>query len=635
MMNLVKNIKDIFQDKYIIPLYQRNFAWGEEEINQLLQDIYSASINNPNGNYFVGSLVVLKRDNGDFEVIDGQQRLTAITLITKVLDIEKLDNSKLFYDSRPEVERFFYTFYNSNDSNDFTFDHKVEHLIDAIEYIKNTNLDPSKDEDLTILLLKDSNEKLRKFKKYFANNVKLVRIEIPTDTDVASYFEIMNNRGIQLHKHEILKALLLGHTNIKNMKDQQKILSKIWDACSQMDLHIQKLFNSDKRAEYFGNEYNTYLNIQDRFLGNNEIIEDNDKKEKFTINYVLDNSSLLCSSFDEHAVNGEDTDEDTDDESDSKSIIDFPNFLMHIFRLLYNDKYKKRTQKDIPLNEKYLIEVFLEIESEVDPVVFIQELLFYKTVFDRYILKSKVDNKSEDGFRWSLMKPYKYNNNGKNALKFKNTFDEQDRVLQSLSMLQVTFRTRIYKNWLNEVLSWFDSSNFLMDKKEFQKKIDELILNYYENTKYKHELTNEVSKDEALTKDNSYSIGVSTPHFLFNFIDYLYWIQFKFQDAFTFDFKYRNSIEHHLPQSFENNENMLDNLGNLCLVSKSLNSRMNNESPIGKADPKGKFYKINLPAKQRIMYDITNQNGWTEKQIKEHYNDVVSLLNARRTIVNS
>ena len=105
MNNLGKTLSEIFCDKYIIPLYQRNFAWRTDEIQQLLQDAYEAMLKNTSGNYFIGSLVVLKRHNGDFEVIDGQQRLTVISIIAIIF--KALSHPVLFYDSRPEVQDFF------------------------------------------------------------------------------------------------------------------------------------------------------------------------------------------------------------------------------------------------------------------------------------------------------------------------------------------------------------------------------------------------------------------------------------------------------------------------------------------------------------------------------------------------
>lgn len=80
-------VSDLFDNEnkcnYIIPIYQRNYAWGDDEISSLLQDIKNACEKNKeqNKNYYIGSLVVYCRENGDFEVIDGQQRLTTLTLI--------------------------------------------------------------------------------------------------------------------------------------------------------------------------------------------------------------------------------------------------------------------------------------------------------------------------------------------------------------------------------------------------------------------------------------------------------------------------------------------------------------------------------------------------------------------------
>ena len=83
------------------------------------------------------------------------------------------------------------------------------------------------------------------------------------------------------------------------------------------------------------------------------------------------------------------------------------------------------------------------------------------------------------------------------------------------------------------------------------------------------------------------------------------------------------------------NKERIDNLGNLCLISKSSNSKMNNEDPVGKANTSGKYYKMTLPPKQKIMYDITNGNKkWGVEEINTHYNDVVDLMNKAKEILS-
>ena len=68
-------IQELLEDnvKYLIPMYQRNYAWEETEIRQLIQDIVDYKKKNTNQSYYIGTLVVFKRPNNVYEVIDGQQ----------------------------------------------------------------------------------------------------------------------------------------------------------------------------------------------------------------------------------------------------------------------------------------------------------------------------------------------------------------------------------------------------------------------------------------------------------------------------------------------------------------------------------------------------------------------------------
>src|SRR5207249_1822489 len=91
--------------KYIIPLYQRNFAWGKKEIEQLMQDIIDKS-ENENSKYYIGSLVVDEKEKDTFEIIDGQQRHTTLTMINAYLNKDSYKSSNLFYEARPEVKKY-------------------------------------------------------------------------------------------------------------------------------------------------------------------------------------------------------------------------------------------------------------------------------------------------------------------------------------------------------------------------------------------------------------------------------------------------------------------------------------------------------------------------------------------------
>lgn len=638
--NLGKNIRTIFdeQNKYIIPLYQRNFSWRREQIEQLLQDVFSAFNQNPKGNYYIGSLVVLKRSNGDFEVIDGQQRLTALSLITKMLGINK--EPRLFYDSRPEVEEFFKVFYNSEDGSCNIDYSQTAHLKNAIDFIKEIDLDAEKQTGRIYEANEIKNQEVS-FCQFFENNVILVRVEIPQDTDVASYFEIMNNRGAQLQKHEILKSFLLSKLEGKSPDE----FAKIWTACSQMDTPIQKLFVTEDRRKYFGDNYDDFC-----FNGLTESdIKINEGKYNTLDDILKDNPTGVNT----ENKSSEDS-EVNDDETKYKSIVDFPNFLMHVFKVMFPGKvkYSDVEEKEIPLNEKYLISTYKAVSDKLNPEDFIKKLFFCRTVFDLFIVKTLSDSNSEDGERWTLRKPKKRNDKwyyvdtfGKNDDEEKAS-DEQNRIVKALSMLQVSFRTRIYKNWLFDILNWFYTQNTVhVEYKDYLSLLDSIILkNYDERT-----ITNtEIDYNTPLKRDNSYSEGLRTPHFLFNFIDYLYWVDsIKENQSFEsskfvkpFDFKYWNSIEHHMAREWASRnsekvpgyDNYIDNLGNLCLISKSANSRLSDRDTKEKSET---FDKGNLGANRQIMYAITKMNNgnYREKQIKQHYNELLNLLSKRKEIL--
>ena len=88
-----KTVKDLFQAKqsdFLIPDYQRPYAWGEAECQTLWDDIFSFAIPDDgrvefdsNSEYFLGPIVTFKNGEGKMEVIDGQQRLTTLMLLLR------------------------------------------------------------------------------------------------------------------------------------------------------------------------------------------------------------------------------------------------------------------------------------------------------------------------------------------------------------------------------------------------------------------------------------------------------------------------------------------------------------------------------------------------------------------------
>lgn len=624
MNKINKTISQIWEDNYVVPIYQRNYAWGEDQITQLLQDIYDAS-KNEDSNYFIGSLVVLLRTDGIFEVIDGQQRLTTLHLICKKLGI--LKHSHLSYDSRPEVEDFFNDLFASRAYDEFLEDclkrdtRKIYHLVDALEILESAGLHTHAgyDDDTVVSLKSMDDEVKNRMAEYLNNNVILVRTILPDDTDVAAYFEIMNNRGEQLQEHEIVKALMM-----KSLDEEQRLVfASIWDACSQMNVPIQRSLSS-LRNNYdypiFGAEYNS---LHEEFI---PLYRQHDSKEDF-----LSMDEILSEGNIGHRDNKE-----LPEEIDYNSIMDFPNFLMLVFKTYDNN---------CQLNANYLHEIYDNNQS-INSMDFVGRLLKYRTFFDRFVVKTTGPEDDEESIHWIMKKPYK---DKQGSLRFRNSFsmandepdeneaenDVQKRIVKQLSMLQVTFRNKKYKNWLFDYLKFLCENNIdYISAGMIIKFLDEWMLSFYNQLLEKNTTESDGWAFESL--------GVDTPHFLFNFIDYLYWVEScnpraenhisYIEEVKDFDFRYYNSVEHHLPQSYENIDQVnIDNIGNLCLISRSGNSSLNDKAPKEKA-----HISQGLSPKRRIMYTITQNNDgiWDRKRIEEHCEDIKDLLNKRFSILN-
>lgn len=656
-MDIERTTAQVLQEHYTIPLYQRNYNWGIPEIRQFLQDIYECYYNDPTQNYYIGSLVVFKRtgDQTYFEVIDGQQRLTTIHLIARLISDENNDFKRLQYDSRKEVEDFFDRLSIEKDTvhqrEEDAEQSNLSNFFLAVHTILNEKLESEFDSTISISSLKENND-LKNFAEYFFTKVMLVRVEMPEDTDVANYFEIMNNRGRQLQEHEILKALLMS--SIAETKDRS-IFGNLWDACSQMDRPIQKFFDTEQRELLFGENYDT---IKPKKI--HQLKYDKTNVEKYSVLEIIANKANKT-----QLASQEENENELDDEIEYTSIIDFSNFLIHVLKLIY-------VKAEIPLSSDMLLKIYKSITkselSTVTPMEFIEKLLFYRVVFDRYIVKSEAGIENMNQFegdennlpanptraRWMLVKPVMYWKNTKYkgrkypSLNFKNTFeniDYQERAIKLLSMLQVTYRQRKNKNYLQFILSLFDPTqpktiNF--NDVEFLQKLEGFTLKQFDKLELE-EYFGAVAYLEV-EENTLYAEGTKTPHFIFNFIDYLLWIDMVWNDVKweidnDFDFTYRNSIEHHFPQAqiqmLKGNKELIHCIGNLCLISKGSNSKLNDRSALDKAtDPR--YSSGVLTPKRKIMYSITKQsNEWNSKQILEHYSAIANLIKRRYDILNN
>lgn len=638
-------ISDLFDDKnkckYIIPIYQRNYAWGDNEISSLLQDIKNAceKTKEQDKNYYIGSLIVYRRENGDFEVIDGQQRLTTLTLI--IHHLGKLSFRNVSFEHRDESEQAL---------SNLNSEKLPSNFLQALKTIKKVIDEWGNNKDEIV--------------KFLLDKVEIIRTEVPEGTDLNHYFEIMNTRGEQLEKHEVLKARLMK----KLSGDIEKSLfAKIWDACSDMSRYAVMGFDSKIRGVIFSDKWTEKPKCFMEIIQDIEEYNKDENKKSPIINIQGDVDGIKILDLINGSKNSGVNKNNFVDKYDGSftPVIDFPNFLMHVLRIYLEmtDKCGDFT-KIVPLDEKYLLNSF-EGQIKDDETVrnFIYVLLICRYLFDCYVIKSNAIRTGEENWSlWAVMpndSSYYYKNTFGNNTESKNdeeldNSDDTKTVVMLLSMFHVSNPSRIYKNWLYAVLRWLFDNKDNITPDNYIHFLEELCDKFYFGNNCQGKDITEIILDKVEfelnsgSKENSndkecWDRGVNVPNFVFNRLDYQLWKlpgekvkDFLKNDGWLtentknaiwkkFRFTFRSSVEHHYPQHPIDGQRIedVDMFGNLYLLSQSKNSRLNNLTPVAKRDIIKPWNNCDS-LKQVIMMSY---DKWGEDEIKVHGEKMLTILN--------
>ena len=596
--------KTIFEDdNYIIPLYQRAFAWSDKEITQLIDDIYDFEADK----YYIGSLIININSNGLYEVIDGQQRLTALFLLLNYLGY-RWKEDRLRYECR-EKSNYTLNFLNSLLPN---------------EGYKNKLVDEDKIEQTLIKGWDIIDQKFRadkidteKFKEKL-KNVKLFRIEVPPHTDLNRYFEIMNVRGEQLEQHDILKAKLMKPLEA----NEQTAFSIVWNACRDMNGYVQMHFNKQQRELLFGGDWD-WLNIDNIF----SLTADDGSVHPQTAIKIIENKE---------PIQVWDGDDEAGNRIRFESIIDFPFFLLHVLKVFVATEFNEYFSA-IPelLDDKKLLKTFTNIIDKLKSnkefsLKFIKYLLKCRFLFDKYIIKREYKNEDTTG-SWSLKelkvsgarskkKPYYRDTYFGELNEWKTTYSPRTVTnLMLQSCLRVSYTSPKIMHWITELLKWLNVDDNLKKLSQFENQI-------------------EIIAQEPVIKfitDKNYMQGVNTPHIVLNYLDYLLWTkrsddEYKGLNFDEFSFEFRNSVEHWYPQhpssqSFDSWADV-DKFGNLCIIQRNVNSKFSNLSPTSK---KGTYHQMieKGSLKMRVMSALTKDDtAWKETICDDHEGKMLKLL---------
>ena len=655
---------------YEIPIYQRNYAWEKDEISALIQDVYNAWQKNSN-TYFIGTLVSFHKGDLVYEIIDGQQRLTTIFIILKVLGCSP--KNRLTYRARKKSDKTLQAL--APDKGDSYIDEKDNGIIAGYKYAK-----AAIDEIVTP-------ENKVSFKGYFLDKVHIIHYQVPRDIDLNHYFEIMNSRGEQLEMSEIIKARLMEKLN-----DADKpTFNRIWESVSDMNVYIQQKFaglstrifgknldvfkirSFDELRDIIGNENNGItLSIKDMLDKNisDSLKHDEAQKDKFI------------------------------------SIIDFSNFLLIALKLtrLYDEP--SFDPSNFILDDKELINEFNKLEKLDEQFVkrFSYNLLKAKYFLDNYIAHRTGDEVTMDNNPWKVERWYRGDDKKEYAKNLSDDDTIEIELVQLVSMLEVTFTPHTRKNYLLYCLIYLFTNSNVKDYCEFLKQmVEKFFKDIYLNPQrlLNNNTPNPGSFDKVMLDKNNYlttaidnrkldndlykdftdiygngedakSCGI--PLFVFNYLDYTIWEKYvqelrgkelkadnKDRKAFyeslgCSDFglelfqkfyfsRTRKSLEHFFPQHQATGEDgrpgeiQINCLGNYAMIGSDANSSGSDWFPISKLhhyrDDSGKISMVSVASlKMMIMMQICRDNEnqrtqnteWLFEDIQAHQAKMLNLL---------
>lgn len=611
---------------YKIPIYQRNYAWKREEIEALIKDVYDSLGKDV---YYIGTLVTYKRDENIFEVIDGQQRLTTIYIILKALGIETVSN-RLTYSARKVSAETIEKLPKFGEEYDLGIRNGFDYAKDALKEI-----------------VGDNKADIDKFKEYFLHKVHIIHYRVPKDVDLNHYFEVMNSRGEQLEKHEIVKAKLCDQ--LTGDDDSMEKFSRIWEACSDMSFYIQQKL--PEMTTVFGKTMDSF---------------DIWSFDEFPSSNVGSSSGMkTISEFLNSPIKTIDKGDEVDKNDHFQPIIDFPNFLLivlKITRLLNkNDDFNPL---NFTLDDKELIKEFEKVNLTPKFVKdFAYNLLQAKYYLDNYIIHHTNGEDRTIENPWKLQYYYKQGNNA--YLKDLYGGDKKQlEAIQILSMFEVAFTPKQRKNYLFYSLYHLfedcDLDNYveflrnLADKYFFDVYLDASKLNDVNQPKpnsFDETIINNGELDVELEDwdrdfNSIYPVGsCNIPLYVFNYTDYKLWKKYAeelrsnkakkgsrnrmkfFESLGCSDFELdpfnnfyfsrtRKSLEHYYPQA-KAGDNMpistqdINCFGNFAMIGSDANSSGSNYNPIEKnyryLDVKSNQVSV-ASLKFRIMLQICQDN---------------------------
>jgi len=639
LFTLAKIVNESPEWHFNIPIYQRLYVWGEDQVLTLLNDLINAYEREEELFFLGGTLLV--EQNGEagrhFDLIDGQQRFTTLWMLCHAwrdalepfLTVGKSDRStgtRLRFAIRPEVNRFMDSLAFSLPGEMASDEEATRRMRTALHLMRSVFEKRSLPPDVT-----DRTAHISGLTEFVFGKVQFVITTVPRETDLNKLFEVINNRGVQLQHHEILKARMLDALG----EEERGTYAVLWEACADTENFVErnlsgnfKGFSSEVAACHERGELQNAEVVRSLLT---KRLKSQPGHHDLSLEEILNPTQAI--SQDENDF----TDNEDFEPRWVRSIFGFPLFLQHALRiwLLENNR------DDLPrILDKELLTLFEnhflkeETQKAANVRSFIDLLWTLRVIFDEHVIKwadqgeEEIHLVSRISVSESSGKPYMSRSRDVDSHRASSLLQSMLYHSQEITtQYWVTPFLLFMKNNPGAGVAGYFSYLRHLDNHLLGSPADESLavrtLAFMKDPWHRRALVFETE----LSKNK----GVKFSHYWFYKLEFVLW----FRDTRTterwkkFRLTAKNSVEHISPQTpTERDENRvdetLDRFGNLALVSRSLNSEYGN-LPFN--EKRQRFHNNNKSRIDSLKMDLIYENEiWNDAKALEHQKEMIACL---------
>jgi len=630
--------------RFSVPRYQRLYVWEAAQVNTLVDDLLTAAASSHLPYYLGGILVVRSPQAPDvFDLIDGQQRLTTLWLLSLALG-QKAGSPLADFAAAGTQPRLAFAIREAANAYFEAQLHQtavpalpdaspgLRRITQAYELLKH-RLTQAFDTGARPALTRPQ------FGRYVRRQVRLIVTEVPASFDLNHLFETSNNRGVQLQHHEILKSRLLAH--LPN-RSQRAGYAKLWNACANMEGYLEHNLAQEARQNVAGwyDEHAATFEVQ-AVLAALEV-GPAQAARPVRLNQLLAGKATqqtADSPLPEYAE-AEAPDAADDELETVRSILSFPQLLLHTLRIFL---FQRRLPDLLRLSEKELLQAFHASGAISDATAarqFIRLLWRVRQCFDAFVIKW-VKTPLEEVHAIKVLRKRKPARGRQRYLRREPATGPDYPGLELLQSMLYHSQQITTQYWLTpflyhalqhpevaelyDYLKRLDNQLFCADREENLALRTRLLLGQQLRTRLRPCHCNYLDEGR----------GVRFAHYWFYKLDFVLWHELAGQRPHderwrTFRFTAKNSVEHVSPQQPRPEDRhtltpaLLDDFGNLALVARSINSEASNKAFLVKQQ---EFYLKTRPdsLKSALLYECRH---WDDQQCLAHREQMKTYLRA-------